>query len=746
MTSNIKMKYIERPELVRLLYIKGLTDTQILKTFAPNIDNEINRKTGKKISRDEIKLTINSIKKYVRISLENNGTNIIDYEYKNNNIERAYAKGLSLQRIRAEVRDFLSQNVYYDFDMSNAGPTIIKYLCKENNIMTPTLDLYVEDREAFIKKYCPNMDKHSMLIQGFFAKRSRSENPDAVKNIYKEVGKLKKALFTGDTNQYSSKLSKLFHHHENILLMKAADIIGHDNVGALIYDGLLVSKKVNAKELLEQINNSEEYKKYGMKMKVKEPWFNHEVDFSQIGNVTDDNSYEKVKERFEENNLKINIPVNYIEEYNDPKTGERKYHVHSDIGKRYEDLHYIDEDGSPQLFIPRWYRDPEKRVYKEIAFAPYSDPDKVNPQIFNTFRGYKAVLQNDFEEPTWFIKHIKHLCNNECWEFLLNYITHLIQKPEEIPRVGIVMKGMQGAGKDALIDTLSEIIGHTYVHRTSAMSSAFGNFTRSLKTSLIYQFNEVEGKHGFENAQLIKDMITRKQHSINEKHKEEYDVDNCSRCFFFSNVLTPLDIPPDDRRFVVYKTADKHSQEYYDNYYSFVESEEEINNLFTYLMNRDISNFKPWKEQQNQKTHNYKIMREFSIPTIYYFLRQYKLANYKYNTNSILAHNMFKDFLEFCNNRHIRSENLQYKTILKMCYELKGIDFNRSNAGVEMIFTKDFLPYLNKKYFDEVMSKDLGFLDSDSEEEIDEVPQKKIVIKKKIKKQKSATKPFDLDC
>lgn len=751
MSCNIKMKYIEKLDLLKLLYMKNLDDKQILNIFSPEIDTEINRKTGKKVSREDIKLMVNSIKKYVRTCLENNGKNIVTYEYKNDNKERAYAKGLSLQKIRAEVRDFLTQGKYLDFDMINAGPTIIKYLCKKEGIMTPTLDLYVKDREAFIKEHCPGLSKHDFLIQAFFAKRSRSENLEPVKQIYKEVHKLKKKLFTGEQSLYSSKLSKLYHHYENKLLMKAADIIGHDKVGALIFDGLLVEKsKISCEQkLLYKINNSDLFKEIGLTMKVKPCWFDHEVDFSKMSNSKEDDSYEAVKERFEQNVCKINIPVNYIEEYNDPKTGERKYHVHSDIGKRYEDLHYTTPKGDQELFIPRWFRDPEKRVYKEIAFAPYADPDKVSPQIFNTFRGFAAVLQEDYEEPTWFIDHVKHLCNNECWEFLLNYITHLIQKPEEIPRVGIVMKGMQGSGKDALIDILTKIIGNAYVYRTSAMSSAFGNFTRSLKTSLIYQFNEVEGKHGFENAQLIKDLITRKQHSINEKHKEEYDVDNCCRCFFFSNNLTPLDIPPDDRRFVVYKTADKHKQEYYDNLYqNYIEDDNEINNLYTFLMRRDIPTFKPWAEQQKQRTHNYNIMKEFSIPTIYYFLRQYTHAKH---CNSVLGQHLFGDFLIYCKERHYKTENISYKNILKMLYELKGLIFVRSNKGVDITFNDDFLDLLNKKYFDEFMVReDVPFKDTSDDEEL-EVPEaeikikKKLLIKKKKDRSKSLPNPHDLD-
>lgn len=719
MTSNIKMNFIERPGLTKLLYISKMSDSQLMGIFMPDVKNEINRKTGKKLSKDDIKLSVNCIKKYVRNAIACNGEVIKEYEYKTTGKpERAYVKGIGFQNLRAEVRDFLTQDKYYDVDMCNFAPTIIKYLCDKNNVMCPTLDLYVADREAFIKKYCPAVDKHQILIQGIFAKRSSPHALDPVKNIYKEVAKLKRALFKGDPSTFSSKLSKLTHQYENKLLMSAVEVIGQDNIGALIFDGLL-AENVND-DTIDTINNLDIVKKYGIKFKIKEPFFEHKLDFSNLSSSATKRDYETIKEDFEKRNCKVNIPVNYIEEYNDTKTGEEKFHIHQDITKRYEDLYYVNitKDGQEEeLFIGRWLKDPTKRVYKEVAFAPYSDPSQVHPCVYNTFRGFNATNQDYFEEPKWFLDHLDLITNKECTPFLLNYITHLIQKPWEKPQVGIVLKGMQGTGKDALIDTLVKIIGKAYCHRTSTMSCAFGSFTSSLKQSLLYIFNEVKGKQGFENADAIKDLITREEHNINEKHIREYKVENSVRCFFLSNNLTPLDIPPDDRRFVVYRTADKREAEYYNTLYEKIEDNEEINNLYSYLMSRDIITFKPWVEQRVQQTHNYKIMKEMSIPSLYYFLRQYQPA---LSNDTKLGHKIYADYLLYCNKRYIKTDHLQYQNSLKMMYELKGIKHKRSNKGVIITFTSEFNKALQDKYFTGVIDdKDCPFL-SDSEEEQDE--------------------------
>jgi phage/plasmid-associated DNA primase len=59
-------------------------------------------------------------------------------------------KSLGLSAIRRECRNALLKGLYYDFDIKNAQPEIIKNLCMSNNIPCPIIKRYCESRETLL--------------------------------------------------------------------------------------------------------------------------------------------------------------------------------------------------------------------------------------------------------------------------------------------------------------------------------------------------------------------------------------------------------------------------------------------------------------------------------------------------------------------------------------------------------------------------------------------------------------------
>lgn len=61
-------------------------------------------------------------------------------------------KSLGLSSIRREVRNTLICDDYYDFDIKNAQPNIIRNLCETNNIPCPIIKRYCLERDEVLKK------------------------------------------------------------------------------------------------------------------------------------------------------------------------------------------------------------------------------------------------------------------------------------------------------------------------------------------------------------------------------------------------------------------------------------------------------------------------------------------------------------------------------------------------------------------------------------------------------------------
>jgi hypothetical protein len=144
------------------------------------------------------------------------------------------------------------------------------------------------------------------------------------------------------------------------------------------------------------------------------------------------------------------------------------------------------------------------------------------------------------------------MCNNDAvaGEWLYNLFSWRFQNLNTLPEVGVVLKGLQGSGKDRTCDIMARLMGsdNDYIHRTSEMNELYGNFNSALKNKLIVQCNETEGRGGCEFKEKLKDTITRDSNTTIEKNIKPYKLKNLALLIVCSNNLAPINIPFDDRR------------------------------------------------------------------------------------------------------------------------------------------------------------------------------------------------------
>ena len=101
-----------------------------------------------------------SRKKYLPVTYYNEKTTKLDFG-------RVYPVGsLGLSSIRCKIRHSLAGNNYYDIDMENAHPKIIKQICNKNNIDCQYLSYYVDNREKCL----------SDIMNVYDVKRSLAKN------------------------------------------------------------------------------------------------------------------------------------------------------------------------------------------------------------------------------------------------------------------------------------------------------------------------------------------------------------------------------------------------------------------------------------------------------------------------------------------------------------------------------------------------------------------------------------------
>ena len=479
-------------------------------------------------------------------------------------------------------------------------------------------------------KYKAN--KKDILISLNTDKRVVSDNI-LIKALDGEFKKIQEFIYNLDRydhlkeekkNKKGSLLNKILCITENEILEKVEEKLGCDFLVPM-FDGFLGSIDLDIQNTLELLNKTT--CAYGIEWAHKE----HDQTIKMDENVIipeDIISYETAKINFELNNFMIEHPVIFGREEEMDDNKQVFFYTKADFTTLNECHQYTEENGKEKPLFLEWLKDKDKRIYKRLDFIPTFEEVK---GVYNTFTGfnYLGTKPNGHPIIQGFINHLYLLAGEEleAHNYLIKYIAHLIQKPHELPRVMLLFKSGEGVGKDMMIDYIEKILGSSYIYRTEDLDTIFGGFNGSLKNKLVLQINELQGADGYKQKEKLKNLSTAVHHNIRELYCKSYKETNYLRIFIFTNNLSPVDIPHDDRRYCVFKCGKKKKKEYYKTMYNYLRDDKGIEELVGYFKEVDIEDFDP---TDRPKTEAYETMRESNIHPIYkYLYNNFKGDEYK---------------------------------------------------------------------------------------------------------------------
>ena len=106
-------------------------------------------------TKKEIVEKFNKIKYFCNLVISHNGKIEYDYRYSEDTHQdlggRLYSSN-GVQGVCKMVRGFLASDAT-DFDMINAHPVILRYICKKHNIDCPELEYYINNRHEILSKH-----------------------------------------------------------------------------------------------------------------------------------------------------------------------------------------------------------------------------------------------------------------------------------------------------------------------------------------------------------------------------------------------------------------------------------------------------------------------------------------------------------------------------------------------------------------------------------------------------------------
>jgi len=708
------LKYTEILNKDAVDYLCCFTDKQLKDLVYDGC--EIFDENGNKYN---VKHYIKSVISYLQDVKNNNYTITKRYKYSQSLLKykegRLFVKNFGIQSLQYRLRGFLLNGLWFDYDMKNAHPTLLLKMVQDddNDLETMYLENYIKNRSKVLQKY--QLDKIDLLKSINCDKFIRTKN-EFLKGFDKEMKEIQDYYYNKCKSKYESSekdnpkgsiLNKLLCIRENNVLHKVICYCNNNDIDicAPMFDGLLINKP----DLVDTFNNIT--KDDGIVWDIKKHDTSIEIDNQELENPY---LYKNVKEEFEKEHFMTLNPVIYWKEIDDPISKIPKVisYNKSDFKSLTATYEYEGAKGLTNFFN-KWETDKSRRSYTSIDFCP--PPLVCPPNVYNLYKGMKYeswnVDYNDETDISMYHNHLKLLSNydDNVYNFILDFLSHLILKPGINPQVSMLFKSIEGIGKNIFFDNfMSECLGLDYYKPDAILDDLIGTFVDNSQTFMTI-LNELNGSDGFKsgNEDKLKKIITAPYQIRHDKGlKKIENIRNCMRIIIFTNNKIPLKVSKTDRRFGIFECSDKiPSSEYFTNLYKCMKDKSKLLKFIDQLKKRDVPDI--FTSKDIPCTEYKEELSSVSIPLIARYL-QFDLE-FKDNVElQITGTDFYKNF-----KRHITKYERDIDfTMTKFGRDIKeynGIEKKRSRNGVFYIIkVKEVIDYLKEKnYFDEVPFQDI---------------------------------------
>ena len=598
-------------------YVLSLSPSSLLREFPLNY--KFNSKLTKK---QQIAEKLSSEKAALSLAratcdhiVKNNGKYMVKYHYQSNlKGNRLQATEFSIFKLQRKLKQFLAQGKYTDLDICKSYQTLLKRKCDQNILApaTPMLEMYImNSKEILAENSLVKMDVHAFMLKD----KPKTENA-FLKKFGKELKAIKTWLWNMDEfpllkeqakhnqdakgydNYKSSYMAYILMGEENKALQHLIRTqLNAASYKVLCYDGVMTTGDDFS---LEAINS--EFSDLGITWAIKE------MPFDEIP-AFEENDYHSIKKRYEET-------YTYIQRQKQPITSKDRYGCYqcSEATARADALPLGD-------FFDKWIADPDRQEKQRIDFCPYNPmtPETVDEGVFNTFTEFKTPYDKDFvvkAKNQIFQDYLKTLTNNrdDLIKHVYNWVAHLIQRPQENPKTGLIFTGTTGTGKTSLFKLITALLGEALTSSTSDPNQVFSKNSGDnslLKNTLLAQLEETKGMEGTVVANRLKEFLSADTINIKTLYNSPYSQTNTVRMIINSNENRPF---PFEAAIVRRTTAiwienSLFPSSWWKNsfYDGLVNNDEALKELYHELLHADISDFTvgecptPTEQEDNAK-------------------------------------------------------------------------------------------------------------------------------------------------
>jgi hypothetical protein len=223
--------------------------------------------------------------------------------------------------------------------------------------------------------------------------------------------------------------------------------------------------------------------------------------------------------------------------------------------------------------------------------------DRKDVRCFNLYRP-PDILPGDPTRATKWLDHVNRVFPDNAGH-IVKWLAHRVQQPQEKINHALVLGGLQGIGKDTILEPVKHAIGPWNFQEVSA-EQVMGRFNSFLK-SVILRISEARDLGNVDRYKLYEHMkaISAAPPDVlrcDEKHIREHAVFNVCGVIITTNHKTNgIYLPADDRRHYV-SWSDLNKEQFPDTYWQDIYAwydRDGMPNVAAYLAELDLSDFNP---------------------------------------------------------------------------------------------------------------------------------------------------------
>lgn len=544
---------------------------------------------------------------------------------------RIYGSKGSLERMEKECRGVLCKNFYEDIDIVNCHPVMLVQFAK-NKYSKDLVELekYCDNRDDYLARICDNRDDaKTAIIKILYGGKNEHPflepmaqeikaftkfliNRDEYKDLadacrsYKELKEWEKNAVTGI---YGAFLSFVLQTEERKCMFAMADSFEEDGwkVDVYCYDGVMVRKsdiplEKSLSKAMVAIQDKTGYKVSLISkpfMTFKE--FVDELTNKDLYKGVEKSKYLEMKREFEATNFYY-APTNEYYEYIKGKEPIAMTQAHANNYYSAKWIFRMSEKlDDYKEFFPMWNADPTRRIIKTLSMRPTEDPETFTIPIQFQYQKYEEC---NTEAPIEFLELLDLTCsnNNILKQYTLDWLSHLLQKPFELPGTSLIFTGEKGVGKDTLWDfVMAHVIGTMYSHNYADTKTFFEKHDCNFMNKFLVKLEEADSKVCLENASVLKSRVTTTYNTFNPKNGKTIKAENMARVVATTNGTCPVDMSSGERRFVIIPCSieKKGDIPYWANLRNIMFNDAYGRRVASYLLERDISQFVVQKLPEN---------------------------------------------------------------------------------------------------------------------------------------------------